>query len=195
MEPVYFSKIEFQEGLLLTYPKRIISLNLVEQELGFQVLRWKKHGTVIEKNRVEEQSGKLHSYRTGCPALFMSNEKTDFQSQLMTYEDDEPEVLFSYGKKLSKAQMHNLLPYCNANDFEPFRNLEVTPEDLGWLCYRDTMRMQFIGVTDSHIPIMTLPMIFHCCEEQESPSERLYNYIVKNFFAHNFELKKWLESI
>ena len=39
--------------------------------------------------------------------------------------------------KLTDEQMEALLPYCNALDFEPYRNREMKMREEGYIGYRD----------------------------------------------------------
>ena len=47
--------------------------------------------------------------------------------------------------------MQELLSYCNALDFEPYRNKEMISEDEGYIGYRDELQLYFTGITDSYI--------------------------------------------
>lgn len=52
-------------------------------------------------------------------------------------ENASSKIIFSKGIKLTDEQMKGLLPYCNALDFEPFRNREMSMDDPGYRGYRD----------------------------------------------------------
>lgn len=67
-------------------------------------------------------------------------------------------VKFSYGIRVKEEQMQELLPYCNALDFEPYRNREMSMTDKGYKAYRDEYDVEFIGITDSYIPKLELSM-------------------------------------
>ena len=64
-----------------------------------------------------------HSYvfEEEYPAKVIRTGKTDFKRQLIR-EDKDYEVLFFKGIKITEEKMENLLPYCNALDFEPYRD-------------------------------------------------------------------------
>ncbi len=48
--------------------------------------------------------------------------------------------------------MRNLLPYCNALDFEPYRDKKMSMQDEGYIGYRDEINTYFTAITNSHIP-------------------------------------------
>ena len=190
-EPIYFSKIEFIETIGYGNPDSIILLNLPEQELSYQVFKWKYQSPAIQGIETEEWNGNLHSFDTRYPAKWIASQKTNFKPTL--YKDDhyEQEVIFSYGIKLTKQQMEQLLPLCNALDFEPFRDREMHMGEEGYCGYRDEVRVQFRGITDSHIPLLELPMYYYYDSEHIWPSEKLYHHIIKNIFDKQKKMKGW----
>ena len=190
-EPIYFSKIEFIETIGYGNPDSIILLNLPEQELSYQVFKWKYQSPAIQGVETEEWNGKLHSYDTRYPAKWISSQKTNFKPTLYKDEHYEQEVIFSYGIKLTEQQMEKLLPLCNALDFEPFRDREMIMGEEGYCGYRDEVQVQFRGITDSHIPLLELPMDYYYDSEHIWPSEKLYRHIIKNIFDKQKELKGW----
>lgn len=100
-------------------------------------------------------------------------------------------VVFSYGMKLSEEQIKDLLPYCNALDFEPYRDKEMVMGDVGYIGYRDQANMYFRAITDSYLPKLELPMDYHYDEAHIWPSEKLYRYLVQTFFENNKRLKQY----
>lgn len=161
MEPIYFSKIEYTESM--GSKRSTILLNLIEKELSYQVFDCKKQSSIIKDNDYYIVNGQ-------------------------TYDQ---EVIFSYGMKLCDEQMEKLLPYCNALDFEPYRNKEMSMEDKGYMGYRDERCLHFVAITNSYIPKLELPMTYYYDEEHIWPSEKLYRYLVKTFFENNKKLKGW----
>ena len=66
--------------------------------------------------------------------------------------------------------MHRLLQglrlkYCNALDFEPYRNREMSMDDEGYCGYRDEVNVSFTGITDSYISMIKLPMDYYDDED------------------------------
>ena len=133
-----------------------------------------------------------YQYDLSWSAQLISNEKTGFKSRLFKTEPYEQTELFSYGIKLTDEQVCNLLPYCNALDFEPFRNREMSIKDDGYIGYRDEVQMRFRAITNSHIPLIELPMDYYYDEQHIWPSEKLYRYLLTTFFENNKETKNWI---
>ena len=190
-EPIYFSKIEFTETFSYGDPDRIILLNIPERELSYQIFHWTYPPPAIQGVEIEERHGKTHSYEIGYPAKWISSDKTDFKQKLIKSEKSEQSVVFSYGIKLTDQQMEALLPLCNALDFERFRNKKMSMEGKGYCGYRDEMKVTFRGITDSHIPLLELPMDYLYDNKHTWPSEKLYRHIIKNIFDKDKNLKGW----
>ena len=191
--PIYFSKVEFREYIGITL-KSCLLLNLAEKRLSYQVFRYKTQMPTIQGIiKFEEWYGNEY-YDISYPARIMKNEKTDFQPELLKTEQYEQEVVFSYGIKLSNKQMCKLLPFCNALDFEPFRDREMSMNDDGFIGYRDEVRMRFRAITNSHIPLIELSMDYYYDEQHIWPSEKLYRYLLTTFFENNRKTKKWITS-
>lgn len=55
-------------------------------------------------------------------------------------------------KKLTDEEYMNLLHYCNALEFEPYRGREMSMKDPGYLGYRDEITMRFSGTALSLCP-------------------------------------------
>ena len=84
-EPIYFSKIEFCESIGYGKCSSIILLNLVQQELSYQVFRRKyQRASAIEGAKTEERvwDDEMYSYRFHAPAVFVANEHSDFLHKL-----------------------------------------------------------------------------------------------------------------
>lgn len=191
--PIYFSKVEFQEYIGITR-KSCLLLNLVEKELSYQVFERKQQMPAIEGVGFIECGEKNYSYEFGLPARIISNEKTNFHSKLFKSELYEDTEIFSYGIKLTDEQVFELLPYCNAVDFEPFRNREMSMKDDGYIGYRDEVQMRFRAITNSHIPLIELPMNYYYDEQHIWPSEKLYRYLLTTFFENNKKTEKWITT-
>lgn len=183
-KPVYFSKTEYREykanGL-----SSILLLNLVDRELSYQTYVGKKKMPAIQGTESVELGNHVYTFDKNVPGRVIRNCRTDFQPVLLPEEESQYEVDFSYGIKLSDEDMMELLPYCNALDFEPYRNREMSMDDEGYIGYRDEASMSFCGVTDSYIPVIKLPMEYYYDEEHIWPSEKLYRYLVHRYFENN----------
>lgn len=103
------------------------------------------------------------------------------------------EIVKSYGIRLSDEDIQKILPYCNALEFEKYRNKEMSTSDEGYIGYMDEVTMYFTAITDSYIPKIELPMEYYYDRAHEWPSERLYRFLVENYLDGNKieELKGW----
>lgn len=190
-EEIYFSKIEYIEcigyGALLSS----ILLNIPERELSYQIFDTNSNMPAIEGIETEEWNGKMLSYSFAFPAKKIRNGKTKFKPCVVKDEKIEQKVVFSYAIQLTDQQMKKLLPYCNALDFEPYRDREMSMKDEGYIGYRDEVQLYFKAITDSYIPFLKLPMDYYYDEEHIWPSERLYRYLIKTFFEGKKQLHNW----
>lgn len=181
-EKIYFSKIEFREYIGHTL-NSILLLNLVERTLAYQIYEKKKqiHAPAITGFETEKFMGYTWESDIRKPAMRIKNEKTGFKLVLLVDDIDDKEVVFSYTHKFSECEMKELLPLCNALDFEPYRDRKMSMDDEGYCGYRDEISLYFKGVTDSYIPKIELPMDYFYDEEHIWPSEKLYRYVIKTF--------------
>lgn len=104
---------------------------------------------------------------------------------------DDRKAVFSYTIKLTDKQVESILPYCNVLDFEPFRGREMDLDDAGFIGYRDEIRLKFRAFTDSHLPMIQLPMYFFYDEAHIWPSEKLYRFLSERFFEGKKKLRGW----
>ena len=190
-DAVYFSKIEYREVIGYGKTSSIMLLNIPEKELSYQVYDWKRQMPAIEGVQSEQRGEHTWTYSIAIPAKIIKNEKTGFEPQMIKDEQYEPEIAFSHAIKLADEQMEALLPYCNALDFEPYRDREMKMGEEGYIGYRDGVRLYFKAITDSYIPLLELPMNYYYDEEHIWPSERLYRYLVKTFFEGKKRLSGW----
>lgn len=135
--------------------------------------------------------GKEHTYDVSYPARIIRNSQTGFKNKLLKCNFCEENVVFSKGIKLIENQIKKILPYCNALDFEPYRNREMSMSDEGYVGYRDEVSMRFRAITDDYIPMIELPMSYYYDKEHIWPSEKLYKYLITNFFSNNKAMKGW----
>ena len=190
-DAVYFSKIEYREVIGYGNTSSIMLLNIPEMELSYQVYDWKRQMPAIEGVQSAQWGEHTWTHSIAIPAKIIKNEKTGFESKVIKDEQYEPEIAFSHAIKLTDEQMEALLPYCNALDFEPYRNREMKMGEEGYIGYRDEVHLYFKAITDSYIPLLELPINYYYDEEYIWPSERLYRYLVKTFFEGNKKLRGW----
>lgn len=189
--PVYFSKIEYIESIGYGRRSSVILLNLVEKELAYQVFEEKRQMPVIQGIESEVWFGKEHTYDVSYPARIIRNSQTGFQDKLLKCDFCEENVVLSKGFKLTENQIKIMLPYCNSLDFEPYRNREMSMNDEGYVGYRDEVGLKFRAITDDYIPMIELPMSYYYDNEHIWPSEKLYKYLITNFFSNNKEMRGW----
>lgn len=96
-----------------------------------------------------------------------------FSHKLVKLDEYENVLIFSYGIKLSSEQMIELLPLCNAREFEPFRNRKMEMGEERYCGYRDKAQLSFRGITGSYIPMIEFPMMYFHDEGRESHTGNL----------------------
>lgn len=190
-DAIYFSKVEYREVIGYGNTSSIMFLNIPERELSYQVYDWKRQMPAIEGVQTEQWGEHTWTDGIAIPAKRIINGKTGFEPQMIMDEQYEPEIAFSHAIKMTGEQMEALLPYCNALDFEPYRNREMKMGEEGYIGYRDEVHLYFRAITDSYIPLLELPMNYYYDEEHIWPSERLYRYLVKTFFEGKKKLRGW----
>lgn len=194
-KPIYFSKVLFTEGFHYSLPKCAILLNLPSRELSYQVFSWKRNTPIIQKMKEEqiipgdESTRQIFGY--SVPAKLISTSETGFKKILLEDDQYEQIVEFNYAIKLSDWQYNDLLPYCNALDFEPYRDKRMSMNDEGYVGYRDESKVCFAAITDSYIPYIELPMDLYYDESHIWPNEKLYRYIYQAFLSKNKKLERW----
>ena len=187
--PIYFTKVEYREVIGYGNTSSILLLNIPEKELSCQVFNWKRQMPAIEGIRTEKIGDYEWTDNFALPAVKMRNGKTGFKAETLLDEAYEQEVVFSHAINISDEQMEDLLPYCDASEFEPYRDRTMSMDDEGFIGYRDEVHLYFKAITDSYIPLLELPMDYYYDEEHIWPSEKLYRYLIKNFFEGNKKLK------
>ena len=166
-EPIYFSKVEFVlKERFFTYDY-VTLLDIPQKELSYQVLKWEWR----------------------YPERKIKSGKTGFEPVLLREEKAYQKVIFSYGIRLSDEQMQELLPYCNALDFEPYRGKTMSEDDEGAIGYLDELMLSFTGITNSYIPKMECWMGITYDYEHRWPHDKLYDYLLSKFFRGNKALK------
>lgn len=193
-EKIYFSKVEFREHIGY-HLNSILLINLEESTLAYQVyeINRKDKTPVITGIVTEEFMGHIWDYEIRKPAVMMKNAKTGLESVLIEDDIEKYDVIFSYTHHFSEAEKNEVLSYCNALEFEPYRKRKMSMNDEGYCGYRDEVSVYFTGITNSYIPLMRLPMDYLYDEQHIWPSEKLYRYIVKNYLTSK-KLSKWVVS-
>ena len=194
-EKIYFSKVEFREYIGHELYS-ILLLNLVEGTLAYQVYeknRKVRKAPAITGIGTEEFMGDTWDYEIRKPAVKMRNLKTGFKSVIIEDDEIDYDVIFSYTHDFSYNEKKDVLQYCNALEFEPYRGKKMSMKDEGFCGYRDEIHVYFTGVTDSYIPKIQLPMEYYYDEKHIWPSEKLYRYIVRKFLSDK-NLSKWVIS-
>lgn len=191
-DDIYFSKIEFREHIGYQL-NSILLLNLVEGTLAYQVYEPSKikKSPAITGIATEEFMGHIWDYEIRKPAVRMRNTKTEFEPVVIEDVMEENDVVFSYAYHFSKDELMELLSYCNVADFEVYRNREMSMEDPGYCGYRDEVKLGFVGLTDSYVPMIKLPMSYYYNEEYIWPSEKLYRFIINKYMSGK-KLCKWV---
>ncbi len=165
----------------------ILLLNTVEQELSYQIYEPYFEAPAIIEEKSFEIHGMHFSRSFGRPARIVRSWKNGFRKQFLPTCDtlsEEYKVNYSIGINIPDEKMPELLKYCDARDFEPYRDRKMDYYDEGRIGYRDEVDIYFTGITDSYIPMMVLPMEYYYDEEHIWPSEKLYRYLVKTFFPY-----------
>ena len=181
MEPIYYTKVEFRESLGFSeYASgSILLLNLVNKELSYQKYKQKQSGVpIIMGEKTEEFNGKQFIYPFFKNAAIMKNNKIGFDGKLISTEGIDHEIVYSIGIKIADDDMEELLTYCNALDFEPYRDRKMSMSDEGYIGYRDEVNLCFTGITDSHLPRLDISMDYYYDEDHIWPTEKLYRYLV-----------------
>lgn len=191
-EPIYFSKIEFCECIGYRLHS-IILINLAEDSLAYQTYdRGKSNkAPAIIGNGQEEFMGHTFDYEIKKTGIRMKNAKTGFEYIMLKDEGREDDVVFSHMHHFSETEKQELLSYCNALEFEPYRNREMSMSAEGYLGYRDEAEVSFVGITDSYIPMIKLPMYYYYDEGHIWPSEKLYRYILRKYLSDK-KIKNWV---
>ncbi len=95
---------------------------------------------------------------------------------------EKQELKNSIGLVLDETEMQSLLPFLRAELFEPYRDREDMHDEVGYL---DESWRMFTGISDSHVPMIRLPMnVIHDLAHRW-PTELLYEQIVRVIRARN----------
>ena len=190
-EPIYFSKVEYREVIGCDYTSSIMLLDIAQRELSYQVFRRRRQMPGMSGMQIEESFGQTWTEDVAVPIKKVRNGKNGFEERTIKDDSFEQEVVFSCGVQLTEEQMKKLLPYCDALDFEPYRDKKMSVLDEGCIAYRDEVKLYFTAISDSYIPKIELPMNYYYDDAHIWPSEKLYRYLVKTYFKGNKEVKGW----
>ena len=191
---ICFQKIIFSESI---GNRPLSSLLLLPQtgELAYQA--FDPHRQTAQMPAITGLQGYRIGRHTGTEpyakaARILRSAGNDFRPQLLPTETDEATPVFCWHKQLSAAEIEALLPYCNALDFEPYRERTMSLNDEGVVGYRDEITLAFTGISASHLPMIQLPMDLYYDESRLWPSERLYRYLLRQHLETQRALRKWI---
>lgn len=188
---VYFSKVEFLEFHSSSQPISILMLNLIQGELSYQVFDWKVELPAITGTAIDVINGISFESTIKKLAKVLKSSVTDFKSQIIADDKLSSKIIFSYGLKLSNNKLQELLPYCDALKFEPYRTRKISMNDKGYIGYRDERNIKFTAITNSYIPKMSWNMTYLYNEAHIWPSEKLYRFLIMKYFHGNKKLRGW----
>ncbi|MDO4484288.1 MAG: hypothetical protein Q4C54_07625 [Clostridia bacterium] len=130
---MHFTKVMFGIGFCPGSYNTVILLNIPAQELSLQ--------TYSKPKRV--------------PAPTVSNSKTNFTPVLLPCFDSlETQVDYSFGWHLQAKEMNSILPLCIVEDFEPYRDREMSIGDPGVIGYRDGISLYFSSIRYSPLTLI-----------------------------------------
>lgn len=181
-EPIYFTKILFRE---LCLGERRILIDLPNKEISYGAYKSVRNSTAGSELHKEDLDIVL-------PRKIISNGKTNFKNEIVYDDYYKTKEMFLKGFKLSSKVMNELLPLCNALDFEQYRDKEQSMNDPGYIGYRDETTLIFEGITDSCLPLNKIYMSYYYDEKHIPPTEKLYRYICKNILERDKECSKWM---
>lgn len=207
-DSIYFTKVEFRryegfDGIISNYV-----LDLVNKELVYQIFGEKKnptpaamafgttydvvHGHLMEWGPDDVIYRLVVELNSNFPHPFsdIRSGKTNFKANFVKQEEYDREVKLSKGLRLSDDDIAGLLPYCNALEYEGYRNRIPSMNDLGYRGYLDGQELYFIGVSDSYLPVIMLPMYYAYDKKHIWPCEKLYEYMMANFSGRLEKEKK-----
>ena len=200
---IYFTKVQFDSWLWREFEgeERTLLLDLVNKELSYQVFKtFDKTSAIIDSYPALEEfiftdGTKIQYYPSGLHSsgVYMKNEKTNFKPIFLHELPIGKKLIFSYGTELTEYEISLLKPYCDTNEFEKYRNRKMKLDEEGCIGYRDEINMEFCGISNSHLPIIKLPMDYYYDEKHIWPSEKLYRYVCENIISKNKILRKYIK--
>lgn len=191
-EPIYYTKMMFVQYVNCEpeRPMWVLTIDIPNKEIVFQEYKWIRKPPAIVGREVYEIYPGYYDYDRPFrkPAVKMKNGKTNNESVLIPDEYYEQKIITNYGYKLDDAEIQGLLPYCNALDFEPYRDKEDDWEYV--VGYLDEVSRDFQAITNSHIPLIELSCDLDHDRKHKWPTEILYEYIIKKYFENNKKCKR-----
>ena len=187
--PIYFKRVEFVEYRFSDL-RSILLVDLVKREVSYQTYGEKRNPPSMVAYKKMEFMGEVEETSVPVAAMKISDGKNGFTPTVLETDTWESVITSSVGIKITDEQLQKLLPYCNALDFEPYRERKMEFDDPGRIGYRDELRMAFKGISDSYLPYIELPMDYYYDEAHIWPSEKLYRYIVITLLKEEKKKKK-----
>lgn len=105
----------------------------------------------------------------------------EFAFECLEWKGGKEKVVKNFSKQLTDEDITELLPYINALDFEPYRN--VDDHDYGeFLLCDDRPTLKFIGITNSYLPLYQ-HYFWGGYGKEVRPYEKLFLYIVNKYLS------------
>lgn len=102
------------------------------------------------------------------------------------------DIIDSEGINLSNHEMEQILPFCNALEFEKYRDKEPDMSEPGFESYLDDgVHRKFFGVTDSYVPLIEISMDYSFDKKHQWPTEKLYNYLIQRYVEGKKRYRGW----
>lgn len=98
----------------------------------------------------------------------------------LEWSGGKEKVVKNYAIQMTDEDIIQLLPYINALEFEPYRNVD----DSQYFMIYDGPTLKFIGITDSYLPLYQHYIYFVGEIGEERPYEKLFSYIVNKYLSH-----------
>ena len=190
MEPVFFSKVVLSSriGAGFCYPENTIMIDIPKKEISFQKCKWiERSGSVEVMDDYGWDSGLVgHDVHYLKPAVKIKNGKTGFEYKVLPVEKYEQKIIKSIGLSLSDYEIDRILPFCNALEFELYRDMGDDWEHMTG--YFDEVSIHFQAVTDSYIPMLEMSCNLSHEKGYERPQEKLRDFILE-YMSKNKKFK------
>ena len=112
-------------------------------------------------------------------SILLNVESKEAAFQRFQWSGRKEKVVESFSKKLTDQDIADLLPYINALDFEPYRDIDDSKD---WFCY-DNYSLKFTGITNSYIPLYQHYVYLNYNRKDMRPYEKLYSYIINKILV------------
>lgn len=132
------------------------------------------------------------TYYRHIPAYAITLDIPQQELAIIKYSLETGDILDSKGLKLSNDEMEQILPLCNALEFDKYRNINPDMSSPGFMSYLDDgATRKFIGITDSYIPLMEISMNYSFNIKHQWPTEKIYNFLVQHYVTGKKRFRGW----